>query len=149
MLAKLWSQDRKIKKLASFSTFDELKKKAVEQGVCPSGPNEDVKASKQSYRPDSVQIFYLDVAISLQVFLEDGTEVEETVFQCLLESSIGQLGGVFIVSTSTSIGVTFVIFFECILDQVLVWHSSELPSIESPNVPFLWVFIERWKNWRN
>lgn len=72
MLAKLWHQDQKIKKLASFSTFHELKKKAVEQGVCPSCPNKDVKASKQSYHPDSVQIFFYMSQSHYRYFLKMG-----------------------------------------------------------------------------
>ncbi|XP_042144134.1 uncharacterized protein LOC121834526 [Ixodes scapularis] len=60
MIVKIWSLDKTIKKLAVVATFDALKKKAIEFGICCNG---DIK-----------------------VHMLDGTEVDEEAFNCLNQS---------------------------------------------------------------
>ncbi|XP_040075642.1 uncharacterized protein LOC115316376 isoform X4 [Ixodes scapularis] len=61
MIVKIWSLDKTIKKLAVVATFDAIKKKAIEFGICCNG---DIK-----------------------VHMLDGTEVDEEAFNCLNQSS--------------------------------------------------------------
>lgn len=57
MIVKIWSLDKTIKKLAVVATFDAIKKKAIEFGICCNG---DIKVCK---RISAVEIMYLAILI--------------------------------------------------------------------------------------
>lgn len=45
MLVKIWSVDRKVKKLVGVNDFQDLKTKAVDEGVCHCRIDSNLKAS--------------------------------------------------------------------------------------------------------
>ena len=133
-LVKVWNAEKAIKKIGNVKTHDDVIAVALEKGVCIA---ENVKVSLYSilmnfHMPLLVDKILICALCSKQVFLQDGTEVDNDIFAELLgELPLDQR--IFIVSEdslpvmpSDTAPSKFSFFISCQEHSIYYFHDYQL-----------------------